>query len=100
MSQDGSPDGERMDAEHEQLLPVGNHAAPRHGPQSGVLIPNELLEGDADPDESDAGSRNPTAHLEVCHRSLEFQMEQYLKYAVRVRSTGMEPKDLLAGLGK
>ncbi|KAK3306818.1 uncharacterized protein B0T15DRAFT_154600 [Chaetomium strumarium] len=87
-----------MDAEREQLLPVGYHARPRHGSQSGALIPNELFEGNANPDEADTDSRNRAAHLEACRRSLEFQMEQYLKYVVRVRSTGMEPKGLLAGL--
>lgn len=89
-----------MDAEREQLLPVGNHAGPRHDSQSGALIPNELFEGDANPDEADADSGNRAAHLEACRQSLEFQMKQYLKYVVRVRSTGIEPKDLLAGLGK
>lgn len=94
------------DTEREQFLPVGNHAEPRHGPPNhagGVLIPNELFAGEeqANPDEAaDSDSRIHAARLEACRRSLEFQMEQYLHYVVRVRGTGMEPKNLLVGLGK
>ena len=38
--------------------------------------------------------------LEIRRRTITLQMTQYIKYISSVRTYGLEPKDLLRGLGK
>jgi hypothetical protein len=88
---------EQSDVEGEPLLPVAA-PGPRHGPLSEALIQSELL--DSDTTHNDATPPGRRIYLEACRRSLDFQLQQYLSHLGRVRAAGMDPKDLLNGLGE
>jgi hypothetical protein len=93
-----SPENEQpADPGDKRLLPVDKLGS-SNSPRAGALIPSELFGSDAGFDASDPQSRS--IYLEACRRSLNFQMEQYLRYVGKVRAAGIEPKDLIKGLGK
>ncbi|CVL08894.1 uncharacterized protein FMAN_14122 [Fusarium mangiferae] len=84
----------QKDADDQRLLPMGE---PRQhdGPQS--LTPREPFDSNASSNTSDPQSRR--IYLKACRKSLDFQMEQYLRYLGKVRAARIEPKDLLHSPG-
>lgn len=89
-----SPETDPQDAHHEQDLRFSRHLDdnPRYDAWGRTLIPSAFRE-------DDPGPGNRGISLEARRRSIVFQLEKYLYYVAEVRHAGIEPKNLLSGLG-
>lgn len=90
------PSGPRLDLNVRELAPCRpvQQAAMA---QSRALVPGDGVGGEYSFVDSD--SKDPRIELEARRRSVRFQMDQYLRYLRKVRESGIEPKNLISGLG-
>ncbi|KAH7459656.1 hypothetical protein FOMA001_g19903 [Fusarium oxysporum f. sp. matthiolae] len=90
----GKKDAGKRDADGGHLLPVGE---PRHPDGLWSLISREAL--DSNPSCNTSDPQSGRIYRRACRKSLDFQMEQYLRYLSKVRAARIEPKDLVHGPG-